>query len=173
MPTPAKAETIDELRQRLRDATSAVLTEYRGLSVQQLSELRRQLKAASAEYRVIKNRLARIALEGSTLEPLRTHLTGPTGVALTRRDPAAMAKALQGFARANPALQVRVGVVDGQVLDAQGLRAVADLPAREVLQGQVVGVIQGPLAQLVGLLQAPQRELAYVLAERGKGAHAE
>lgn len=173
MPTPAKAETIEELRERLRDVTSAVLTEYRGLSVRQLSELRRQLKAASAEYRVVKNRLARIALEGSTLAPLRTHLTGPTGVALTRRDPAAMAKALQAFARAHPALQLRAGVVDGRLVDAQGLRAVAELPSREVLRSQLVGTVQGPLAQLVGLLQAPQRELVYVLAERGKGVRAE
>jgi large subunit ribosomal protein L10 len=173
VPTPAKAETIEELRKRLRDATSAVLTEYRGLSVQQLSELRRQLKSASAEYRVVKNRLARIAVEGSALAPLRPHLTGPTGVVIGRRDPAAMAKALQGFARTNPALQVRVGVVDGQLVDAQGLRAVAELPSREVLRSQVVGAIQGPLAQLVGLLEAPHRELVYVLAERGKGARAE
>lgn len=173
MPTPAKVETIEELRTHLRDATSAVLTEYRGLTVQQLSELRKQLKAASAEYRVVKNRLARIAMEGSTLAPLRPHLTGPTGVVIARRDPAAMAKALHGFVRTHPALQVRVGVVDGQLVDAQGLRAVADLPAREVLRSQVVGAIQAPLAQLVGLLQAPQRELVYVLAERGKGARTE
>ena len=84
-----------------------------------------------------------------------------------------MAKALQGFAKANPALQVRVGVVDGQLLDPQGLKAVADLPSREALRSQLVGAIQGPLAQLLGLLQAPQRELAFILAERGKQAPAE
>lgn len=173
MPTAEKAETIEALRQRLGGATAAVLTEYRGLTVRQLSELRKQLRAAAAEYRVVKNRLARVAVEGSPLAPLRPHLTGPTGVVIGRKDPAAVAKALQGFARTNPALQVRVGIVDGQLLDAQALRAVADLPAREVLRGQLVGAVQGPLAQLVGLLQAPQRELAYILAERGKGAVAE
>ena len=173
MPTAEKAGTIEELRKRLGGATAAVLTEYRGLTVQQISELRKQLKAASAEYRVVKNRLARVAIEGSPLASLRPHLTGPTGVVIGRKDPAAVAKALQGFAKANPALQLRVGVVDGQLLDPQGLKAVADLPSREVLRGQIVGVLQGPLAQLVGLLQAPQRGLAYVLAERGKGAPAE
>jgi large subunit ribosomal protein L10 len=173
VPTAEKAETIEALRQRLGGATAAVLTEYRGLTVRQLSELRKQLRAAAAEYRVVKNRLARVAVEGSPLAPLRPHLTGPTGVVIGRKDPAAVAKALQGFARTNPALQVRVGIVDGQLLDAQALRAVADLPAREVLRGQLVGAVQGPLAQLVGLLQAPQRELAYILAERGKGAVAE
>lgn len=173
MPTAAKAETIEAFRQRLDGATAAVLTEYRGLTVQQLSELRKQLKAASAEYRVVKNRLARVAIEGSALASLRPHLTGPIGVVIARKDPAAVAKALQGFAKTNPALQVRVGVVDGQLLDPQGLKAVADLPSREVLRAQVVGVLQGPLAQLVGLLRTPQRELAYVLAERGKQAAAE
>jgi large subunit ribosomal protein L10 len=173
VPTAEKAETIEALRQRLGGATAAVLTEYRGLTVQQLSELRKQLRAASAEYRVVKNRLARVAIEGSPLASLRPHLTGPIGVVIARKDPAAVAKALQGFVKTNPALQLRVGVVDGQLLDSQGLKAVADLPTRDVLRGQVVGALQGPLQQLVGLLQAPQRELAYILAERGKGAPAE
>ena len=173
MPTAEKAETIEAIRQRLDGATAAVLTEYRGLTVLQISELRKQLKAAAAEYRVLKNRLARVAIEGSALASLRPHLVGPLGVVIARKDPAPVAKALQGFARTNPALQIRVGVVDGQLLDPQGLKAVADLPSREALRAQVVGVIQGPLAQLVGLLQAPQRELAFILAERGKQAPAE
>jgi large subunit ribosomal protein L10 len=173
VPTAEKAGTIEAFRQRLGGATAAVLTEYRGLTVQQLSELRKQLKAASAEYRVVKNRLARVAIEGSALAALRPHLTGPIGIVIARKDPAAVAKALQGFAKTNPALQVRVGLVDGQLLDPPGLKAVAELPSREALRAQVVGTIQGPLAQLVSLLQAPQRELAYILAERGKLAPAE
>jgi large subunit ribosomal protein L10 len=173
VPTAEKAETIEQLRQRLGGATAAVLTEYRGLTVQQISELRKQLRAVSAEYRVVKNRLARVAIEGSPLASLRPHLTGPIGVVIARKDPAAAAKTLQGFARTNPALQLRVGVVDGQLLDPQGLKAVADLPSRDALRAQMVGAVQGPLAQLVGLLQAPQRELAYILAERGKQAPAE
>jgi large subunit ribosomal protein L10 len=173
VPTSEKAGTIEELRKRLGGATAAVLTEYRGLTVQQISELRKQLKVASAEYRVVKNRLARVAIEGSPLAALRPHLTGPIGVVIARKDPAAVAKTLQGFARTNPALQLRVGVVDGQLLDPQGLKAVADLPSREALRSQLVGAIQGPLAQLLGLLQASQRELAFILAERGKQAPTE
>jgi large subunit ribosomal protein L10 len=94
-------------------------------------------------------------------------------VVIARKDPASVAKTLQGFAKVNPALQVRVGMVDGQLLDPQALKAVADLPSREALRGQLVGMLQGPLAQLLGLLQAPQRELAFILAERGKQAPAE
>jgi len=173
VPTQAKAEAIDELKARLAGARAAVLTEYRGLTVQQISDLRKQLKAAAAEYRVVKNRLARIALEGSTLAGLRAHLTGPTGLVIVRQDPVAVAKALASFLKTNPTLTLKVGVIDGQVLEPKELRAVADLPSREALRSQIVGAIQGPLAQLVGLLQAPQRELAYILAERGKGAAAE
>ena len=173
MPTQEKTRSVEALRERLGTAKTAVLTEYRGLTVRQLADLRKQLKAASAEYRVVKNRLARVAIEGSALAALRPHLSGPIGVVIARKDPAAVAKALQGFAKTNPALQVRVGVVDGQLLDPQGLKAVADLPSREALRSQLVGAIQGPLAQLVGLLQAPQRELAFILAERGKQAPAE
>lgn len=170
MPTQAKAETIEALRVRVSGATTAVLTEYRGLTVQQLSELRKQLKSAGAEYRVVKNRLARVALEGGHLAGLRPHLLGPTGLVIGRRDPALVAKTLSVFARTNPAFQVKVGVVDGQLLEAQELRSVADLPSREALRSQLLGTVQGPLAGLVGLLTAAQRELAYVLAERSKSA---
>jgi large subunit ribosomal protein L10 len=170
VPTQAKAEVIEKLKTRLAGARTAVVTEYRGLTVQQLSELRRQLRGASAEYRVIKNRLARIALQGSPLEDLRPHLSGPVGVVLGRKDPVAVAKVLSAFVRTTPALQVKVGIVEGQVLEPTALRAVADLPSQEVLRGQLVGALQGPMTALAGLLVAPHRDLAYALAERGKGA---
>jgi large subunit ribosomal protein L10 len=173
VPTQAKAETIDELKRDMADVRAAVLTEYRGLTVQQLSELRKQLRPLSAEYRVVKNRLARIALEGSPVAGLRAHLTGPTGLVILRKDPVAAAKTLNAFVRENPALTLKIGVIDGQLLEPKELRAVADLPSRDALRGQIVGAVQGPLAQLVGLLIAPQRELAYILAERGKAAGAE
>ena len=173
MPTPAKVETIEAFKARIGDATTAVLTEYRGLTVRQLSELRKQLKAAAAEYHVVKNRLARIAIAGSPLAGLGPHLKGPTGVVIGRRDPAAVAKTLSAFAKANPALQLRVGVIDGQLLEPTALRAVADLPSREVLRAHLVGAVQGPMAALVGLLTAPHRELVHILAERGKAVAVE
>src|SRR5262245_43841966 len=109
-------------------------------------------------------------MEGSALAPLQKHLSGPIGLVIVRKDPAAVAKALAAFARTNPALAVRVGVIDGQLLEPQALKAVADLPSRDALRAQLVGAVQGPQASLVGVLQAPQRELVYVLAERGKDA---
>ena len=172
MPTEAKVTAVKDLKDRLDGAKAVVLTEYRGLTVQQLSELRKQLRTVSAQYKVVKNRLARLAV-GSNLEALKKHLTGPTGLVVSKEDPVAVAKALQAFAKNNQALTIKAGYVDGQLLEPGGLKALADLPSREALRSQLVGALQGPLAQLVGLLTAPQRELAYVLAQRGKTAAAE
>ena len=170
MPTQEKVETVEKLKRRVDGATTLVLTEYRGLTVQQLNELRKQLRAVSAEYTVIKNRLARLAGADTGLSTLERHLKGPTGLVISTKDPVAVAKALTTFARTNQALAIKAGYVEGQVLPAPELRALSELPSKDVLRGQIVAAIQGPLAQLVGLLSAPQREIAYVLAERGKAA---
>jgi large subunit ribosomal protein L10 len=170
VPTQEKVQTVEDLKARLVGVKAVVLTEYRGLSVQQLGELRKQLRGVAAEYKVIKNRLARIAVKDSGLTSVKEHLKGPTGLILAREDPVAVAKTLQAFARTNQALVIKAGYVEGQVLAAEGLKALADLPSRDALRGQLVGAIQGPLAQLVGLLTSVQRDLAYVLAERGRGA---
>lgn len=167
MPTQEKVETVEDLKARLGGVTTVMLAEYRGLTVQQLSDLRKQLRAVSAEYKIVKNRLARLAI-GADLAGLRPELKGPTGLVLAKGDPVSVAKTLQTFARTNQALVIKAGVVDGQMLEPAGLKALADLPSREALRAQVVGTITGPLTQLVGLLQAPQRELVYVLDQRGK-----
>lgn len=170
MPTQAKVQEVESLRARLTGVKTAVLTEYRGLTVQQLSDLRKQLRTVAAEYKVLKNRLARRALQGSPLDGLGPHLTGPTGLVISKQDPVALAKALQAFVKTNVLLQIKLGYVEGQLLAPAEIRALADLPSREALRAKLVGAIQGPLAQLVGLLTAPQRELVYVLQQRGKGA---
>jgi len=163
VPTQAKARLIDGLKARLAGVDTAILTEYRGLTVRQLAELRKQLKAASAEYKVIKNRLARLALRGSSLDSLGPHLKGPTGIVLGRRDPVAVARALTAFVRANPTLQIRLAYVHGQVVQPPELRALADLPSREVLLARVVGGLRAPIAQLVFTLDGMLRALVSVL----------
>jgi large subunit ribosomal protein L10 len=170
LPSQAKIESVEVLKERLGAAKAAVLTEYRGLTVRQLSDLRKQLKTAAAEYKVVKNRLARIAVQDSPLRPLGTHLKGPTGIVLTQQDPVGVAKALQAFVRTNPALTIKVGLVEGNVLDPPQLRALADLPSKDALRAQVVGALQGPMSQLVTLLTAPQRELVRVLEARSAGS---
>ena len=170
MPTQAKVDAVAEFRSRLDGVKTVVLTEYRGLTVQQLSDLRRQLRAVSAEYKIIKNRLARLAIKSSRLEQLGAHLTGPTGVVFSKEDPVALAKTLHTFAKAHQALAIKAGYVEGQMLPPAQLRALADLPSREQLRAQLVGAIQGILMRLVGVLAAPQRELVYILQQRGKNA---
>jgi len=170
VPTQAKVDAVAELRTRLAEVKTVVLTEYRGLTVQQLSDLRKQLRAVSAEYKVIKNRLTRLAIKSSRLEELGAHLKGPTGVVFSKEDPVALAKALHAFAKTNQALAIKAGYVEGQMLPPAQLRALADLPSREQLRALLVGTIQGILAQLVVVLTAPQRELVSVLQQRGKNA---
>jgi large subunit ribosomal protein L10 len=173
VPTQEKVETVDEFKTRLDGAKTVLVTEYRGLTVQQLSDLRKQLRGVSAEYKVMKNRLARLAMTDSDLSALGPHLKGPTGMVISKEDPVAVAKALHTFARTNQALAIKVGFVDGQVLPAADLKALSELPTKDAIRAQIIGAIQGPLAQLVGLLEAAPRELAYVLSERGKNAAAE
>jgi large subunit ribosomal protein L10 len=170
VPTQEKVTAVEDLRSRLDGVRTVVLTEYRGLTVQQLSELRKQLRAVSAQYKVVKNRLARRAIASSALGGLDTHLKGPTGVIFSKDDPVAVAKALHAFARAHQALAIKAGYVEGQVLPPTELKALADLPSREALRAQIVGAIQGGLSMLVGLLTAPQRDLVYILQQRGAAA---
>lgn len=172
MPTQEKVAAVEALKARLDGVKTVVLTEYRGLTVQQLSDLRRQLRAVSAEYKVVKNRLARLAIKSSGLEGLTGHLAGPTGMIFSKEDPVAVAKALHNFARTNQALSIKAGMIEGQMLPPTELKALADLPSRDQLRAQLVGTIQGVLSQLVGVLAAPQREIAYVLSQRGKDAGA-
>jgi large subunit ribosomal protein L10 len=170
VPTQAKIESVETLKRRLGSAKTAVLTEYRGLTVRQLADLRKQLKQSAAEYKVVKNRLARLAVKDSPLDPIARHLAGPTGLVLTEQDPVGVAKALQTFARANPALTIKFGFVEGKLLEPAELRALADLPSKEALRAQLVGALQGPMSQLVSLLTGPQRELVRVLDARSKGS---
>ena len=173
MPNVENTESVAELKERFAGVQTAVLTEYRGLTVRQLSDLRKQLKGASAEYKVVKNRLARIAIKDSALDGLGKHLTGPTGVAYTRHDPVSVATALQAFVKNNPALTIKVGVVEGKVLEPSALKSLADLPSKEALRAQLVGALQGPMSQLVSLLTAVQGGLVRVIEARSKQGAAE
>jgi len=168
VPTQEKVETLERLKRRLGETGTAVLTEYRGLTVSQLSDLRRRLRGVSATYRVVKNRIAKLAVADSPFQDLRDHLKGPTALVLSAGDPVAVAKALQTFARTNQQLLIKAGYVDGALLPADGMRALADLPSRDALRSQLIAAVQGPLAQLCSTLTALPRDLAYILEERSR-----
>jgi large subunit ribosomal protein L10 len=158
-----KAEKVTALHMKFVDAKAAILANYSGLNVQQMAELRSQLRAAVVELYVVKNTLARRAVEGTGFVPLADHFVGPTSVSFSQHDAVAMAKALTEYAKKEPKLNVRVGFVEGQVLSPEQITALAELPPREVLLGRMLASIQSPLAGLVGVLHGVLRQLVYVL----------
>src|SRR6185437_9625156 len=149
---------------RLEDSSASVVTEYRGLTVAELAELRQSLAAAGGDYKVFKNTLVRLAIAGGPHQSLQDLLTGPTGITFVNGDVSAVAKALREFSRNNPNLVIKGGLIDGDVLSSGELGALADLPSREVLLARFAGLLQAPMTQLAGLLQAMPRNFAYGLS---------
>jgi large subunit ribosomal protein L10 len=163
-PRADKVAVVDEVRTRLADADGAVLTEYRGLTVAELAELRQGLSAAGGDYKVYKNTLVRLAVADGPQAPITDLLTGPTAIAFVKGDVSAVAKTLRDFARANPNLVVKGGMVGAGVLSASDINVLADLPPRDTLLAQLAGALAAPLQQLAGLVQALPRNLAYGLS---------
>ena len=160
-PRADKVAVVDEVRDRFAASDAAVLTEYRGLTVAELAELRRQLRAAGGDYKVYKNTLVRLAVADGPRQPIAELLTGPTAIAFVAGDVSAVAKALRDFARANPNLIVKGGIVGEGMLSASDMAVLADLPSRDVLLAQFAGALSAPLQQFAGLVQALPRNLAY------------
>ena len=158
-----KAAVIAEVRGKLEASDAAIVTEYRGMSVAALAQLRRELRNAGAEYKVYKNTLARFAVREAGLEGLEEFLVGPTAIAFIKGDATAAAKALREQAKGNPLLVVKGGVVGSTTMSKRDLDVLADLPSREVLLAQFAGALQAPLVKTAGLLQALPRNMAYGL----------
>lgn len=155
---------VDEVRTRLSGADAAILTEYRGLKVGEISQLRRDVRAAGGDYKIYKNRLVRFAVGELGLTDLHDLLVGPTAIAFVDGDAVNVAKALRDFARTHPNLVVKGGVLGGAVLTAEQASALAEIPPREELLSRFAGALAAPLQQFAGLLQAVPRQMAYALA---------
>ena len=162
-PRPEKVAVVDEVRERLSSANAALLTEYRGLGVGELARLRRSLREAGGEYKIYKNTLVRFAVRELGLDGLETLLVGPTAITFVETDAASVAKALRDFARTNPNLVVKGGLLGAKVLSAADAGALAELPSRDLLLAQLAGAVAAPLQTFAGLLQALPRNLAYGL----------
>jgi large subunit ribosomal protein L10 len=159
----AKAAKVTALHAKFADAKAAIVADYSGLNVQQLAELRSQLREAVVELYVVKNTLARRAVEETSFIPLADHFVGPTSVAFAQHDAVAMAKALTEYAKKEPKLNVRVGFVEGQLLTPEQISALAELPPREVLLARMLASMQSPVTGFVGVLQGILRQLVYAL----------
>ena len=164
MPTEAKRETVAELRDELSRAKTFVVSEYRGLTVAELKEIRRALRKSDVSYRVFKNRLMKIAAAGTPAEALGPLLTGPTAVAFGT-DEAATAKAVLDATRPYKLVKVTGGVIGDRTIDAAAVTRLASLPPREVLLAQLAGGMVSPIATLGGLFGANLRNLGYALAQ--------
>lgn len=166
MPTPKKGAEIDLLVDRFERAQLTIIADYRGLSVAQLQDFRSKLRPTEADFRVTKNTLLRIAAERVGIEGLDVHLEGPTAVLFAYGDVVAPAKAVADFARSSRILQVKAGVMNGQVLNAAEVDAIATLPPREELVAKLVGMLASPMARVVGVLGGPARSVAYLANAR-------
>lgn len=158
-----KQKWVGLLHEKFNKATVAILTEYNGLNVAEMTELRSQLRSAGAELRVVKNTLAVQAAEGTRLGEVRSAFQGPIAVALGYHDPVAPVKILEAFSDNKKQLKIKLGLVEGHILDSRNIKAVARLPKREVLLAHLVGQLQQPLRGLVWCLEGIPREFVGTL----------
>lgn len=165
-----KAKQIDALNQTLAATSLVVVTRQSGLTVAEVSDLRRKMRAGGASYKVTKNRLARLALKGTKFEGIDPLFVGPTAVAVSK-DPVAAAKVAVDFAKENEKLTIVGGALGEKLLDAEGVKALASLPSLDQLRAKLLGLLQAPATKIAGVLAAPAGQLARVLkAHSEKGA---
>ena len=168
MPTPKKVEEVQEITELLRQSPLAILTDYRGLTVTDMQNLRRQLQPVQANIRVVKNTLTAIAAQQAGVPSLQSLLEGPTALVTTGEDVVAPSKVVNDFVRTSRILQIKGALLQGQLIPAAEVESLAALPPREVLLGRVVGGVQAPLYGLVSVLAGTIRQLGYVLQARAE-----
>lgn len=159
----AKEAVVAEVVEKLGASQGVVLTDYRGLNVAEVTELRSKLREAGVEFKVLKNTLTRRAANEVGIEGLDPYLEGPTAIAFGVNDPVSPAKILAEFAKAHKNLEIKAGILEGKVIDIEGVKALADLPSREELLAKALAGMQSPLYGFAGVLQANLRNLVYVL----------
>lgn len=166
MDRPGKEQIVSELQSRFAKATSAVIAEYKGLTVAELNQLRRELREVGGEYHIAKNTLVEIAIEGSPYLSLTDLLSGQNGLVLGYGDAVGLAKVVSRYAKEHDKFSVKGGVSDGQFLSSAAVEAISQLPSREVLRAQFLGLLSRPASQLVSLVAEPGARLARLLDSR-------
>jgi ribosomal protein L7/L12 len=160
-----KVSEVDQLKQDFSSISSAFLVDFRGMKVVDATDLRRQIHKSQARLKVVKNTLALLATKGSPMEVLSDYFIGPTAIAYTSVDPVSLAKILNNVAKENPNLIIKAGYLDGSLVEAKRIGDIANLPSKQTLQGQVVGLIASPLRRLVWVLNGAIQKFLVVLSE--------
>jgi large subunit ribosomal protein L10 len=165
----AKSETVAAVHEKFKTAKMTIVTQYRGLTVAQMTRLRREIRDASGEYHVIKNTLVRRALKDTGYGSLETMLEGPNGWVFAYKDPVTLSKALVKFSEDHEKLTIKGGMFEGQLMDAAKVKVLAQMPSKPELQAQLLALFQAPATQLVRLIQEPAARIARLLDAARKG----
>lgn len=158
-----KKQLVEELHEKFEKSKIVILTDYKGLNVSKINELRRKLTDANIEYRVVKNTLLARASEDTDVAAVKDHFTGPTAIALSYDDPVAPAKVLADFAKDNDKLEIKIGIMGGKLLDMKAIKSLSELPSREVLLSQLLSVMNAVPTALVRSLNNVPEKLLYAL----------
>lgn len=159
----SKKQIVQEIKEKIEKAQAVILVDYRGLNVEEVTELRKKYREAGVEYKVYKNTMMRFAFKDAGLEEFNNYLTGPNAVAFSYDDPVSAAKVSSEFSKGNDKLEIKAGIVDGKIIGFNEIKALADLPSREVLIAQVLGGLNAPITGFVNVLQGNIRNLVYAL----------
>ena len=149
-----KKQVVEDIKQKLEAASLVICADYRGLNVQQATELRNQLRVPGVEYRVLKNTMFRFALEQAGYQDIVEHINGPNAVIFSNEDPVGPAKTITEFAKTNKQIEIKLGILEGKYLSPEAIKGLAQLPPREILLGQVVGTMPAPITSFVRVLNA-------------------
>lgn len=159
----AKKAIVEEIKEKVNESEAVVLVDYRGLNVDELTELRQECREAGVDYKVYKNTLMRFAFKDAGFEEFNEYLVGPNALAFAYDDPVQAAKITSDFSKDHEDLEIKAGIVNGKIIDVNEVKALADLPSRETLIAQVLSGLNSPITGLVNVLQGNIRNLAHVL----------
>ena len=159
----SKKKVVDEIKEKIDSSQGIVLVDYRGLNVEEVTELRKKYREAGVDYKVYKNSMMKFAFKNAGLEKFTEYLTGPSAIAFGLEDPVSPAKIADEFAKDHEQLKIKAGIVEGEVIDVDGVKNLASLPSREVLIAQVLRAFNGPISGFANVLQGNVRNLVYAL----------